>query len=461
MGAAVGGEIVANLDLVFVLLDPLRAPDGVAAQVHPRSQREAGIRCAVFVERGGDSALDLVHGPSADDLGQRREALAQLGPHLVAPRGTQRGAEGEPRWQVHAVVIAAEHQTRFLAQLPINAAAGHVLRVGVLEERRHGRRKQRIVRREGERFALVLVVHEEMNLVLPNRAPEREAGLLIRVRQDALGDEIGGIELVVAEIPVRRAPGRIRSGFADRIHHDAAGAALRHVESRGDHLELANRFAAELRLHDVAIRHPVGDFLPIHVQLVGAHVPEHAFPHRVGPGTGRQHGELLPIATVDRQHLHLAGIDVAAHSGLCDIDQGYRARDRDRLGHACQRHAKIEDDTLPQEQFKVFPSHRSKARQLGGDDVDAGPHGSDAVYARSVSHPAERVPRVGVLRGDGHARQDGVARVGYGSGNDRVLGAGGPRHRDDCSEHHREYDSRSRRRGPVMCHTLLLHGLRE
>src|SRR5439155_22488147 len=98
MAAAVGGEIVANLDFVFVLLDPLRALDGVAAQVHPRSQREAGIRCAVFVERGGDSALDLVHGPSADDLGQRREALAQLGPHLVAPRGTQRGAEGEPRW---------------------------------------------------------------------------------------------------------------------------------------------------------------------------------------------------------------------------------------------------------------------------------------------------------------------------------------------------------------------------
>src|SRR5688500_11160657 len=75
--------------------------------------------------------------------------------------------------------------------------------------------------REGDcpRLTLGLVLGEEVCAVAENWSAKRAAHLLIRVRQDALLDEVGGIEPIAAEETGERAAKRVGSGFGDGVRH--------------------------------------------------------------------------------------------------------------------------------------------------------------------------------------------------------------------------------------------------
>src|SRR5262249_37301673 len=104
------------------------------------------------------------------------------------------------------------------------------------------------------------------HFVLPDRTAERPTHLLVRIRQHALRDEVGGVETIVAKIAVKGARIRVGAGLRHRVHRDAARAPPGRVESRGYHLELTDCLTAELWLNGAA-RLRIGHLLAIHEQL--------------------------------------------------------------------------------------------------------------------------------------------------------------------------------------------------
>jgi hypothetical protein len=99
-----------------------------------------------------------------------------------------------------------------------------------------------------------------------DRAAVGGAHLLVRVRQDGAGEEVGRVEVVVAEVARQRSGRDIGARFRDRVHLEAGRAPLRGVEAAREELELRNRVAAEARLPAIAAlghRH----FLAIDVEL--------------------------------------------------------------------------------------------------------------------------------------------------------------------------------------------------
>ena len=77
---------------------------------------------------------------------------------------------------------------------------------------------------------LILIAGEEMNTVLDDRTTEGSAQLLIRIRKDALGDKIRGVERVIPEISCESAREDIRSRLRDCIDKHAGGAPLAGVK---------------------------------------------------------------------------------------------------------------------------------------------------------------------------------------------------------------------------------------
>ena len=69
---------------------------------------------------------------------------------------------------------------------------------------------------------------------------------LVLIRQDALGDVVGRIQLIVAKLAKRAARLDIASGFRDGLHLHADRAHPRDVVLVGDDLEFGNRLPAEL-----------------------------------------------------------------------------------------------------------------------------------------------------------------------------------------------------------------------
>ena len=96
----------------------------------------------------------------------------------------------------------------------------------------------------GLRLPLVFVTPEEMHATLHDWATEGPAHLLIRIGEDAVLDEIFGVELVAPEIARKRAGESIRPGLGDRIHEHPGGASVAGVKPVLDDLKLRNRIAA-------------------------------------------------------------------------------------------------------------------------------------------------------------------------------------------------------------------------
>ena len=95
------------------------------------------------------------------------------------------------------------------------------------------------------RLPRVAIAAKEVCLVLFDRPAKGCAQLLIRIRQDAIGDKIRGVELVAAEIAAKRAGVDIRSRLGDGIHDHAGRTPLAGVKPVLDDLKLADRVLVE------------------------------------------------------------------------------------------------------------------------------------------------------------------------------------------------------------------------
>ena len=158
--------------------------------------------------------LDLVHGPTAQDLRELSEDLARNlgvavgGARVVVVAGAERLKETRP--------AHLGHQVRFGRQLVIEAHACHLDARDAAPGNVEGGIRR--VPDGGERLVLVIDIPEEVHLVLPDRTAEGSGPLLVRVRNDEVQHGILGVELAVAEIADERSRRLVGARFGDRVH---------------------------------------------------------------------------------------------------------------------------------------------------------------------------------------------------------------------------------------------------
>src|SRR5688572_24922590 len=119
-----------------------------------------------------------------------------------------------------------EHETLARGELNVDSSAVLVLRARVGQvrdvEARPGTGED-----QAQRLPLTFVIGEEVGPILPYRSSERGADLLVRIRQHAIGHEIGGLETIVTKISRHRAGEEVGAGFGHGIDLDSAGPSLR------------------------------------------------------------------------------------------------------------------------------------------------------------------------------------------------------------------------------------------
>src|SRR5215813_4693316 len=98
---------------------------------------------------------------------------------------------------------------------------------------------------EGLRLALEAVAAEEMDPVSDDRAAKGPADLLIRIWQHPMGDEIGSVELIAAEISAEGAGEDVGARLGDRVHDHAGRMPLRRIEPVRQHFEFRDRISIE------------------------------------------------------------------------------------------------------------------------------------------------------------------------------------------------------------------------
>jgi hypothetical protein len=162
------------------------------------------------------------------------------------------------------------------------------------------------------RLALVLEAPEEVEPVSLNRSAKCRAELLVRIWQYFSGDRIFSIEAIVPEITGERTFVPVRARLGNRVDLHAHRATLARIHAAGV-LEFGNCVTTVARLPE-AQRHHVGDLLAIQVHLhadAGRLRRNRNFAHRVDAAARREHRQVHPVATLDRQLLHLTRVDVS------------------------------------------------------------------------------------------------------------------------------------------------------
>src|SRR6476661_8185957 len=151
-----------------------------------------------------------------------------VGAEIVKERVIARATYAQSRRRRELVVQTAQHGVRMAREVLVDVKG----RVWTVVD-------------EGLRRAFEAVAAEEMDSVSDNRASKGPADLLIRIRQHTMGDEIRGVELVVAEVTAERAGEYVRARLGDGVHDHAGRMPLRRIEPVRKHLEFRNRIAIE------------------------------------------------------------------------------------------------------------------------------------------------------------------------------------------------------------------------
>ena len=274
----------------------------------------------------------------------------------------------------------------------------------------------------GVRRALVLVVHEVVDAILLDRAAPGRRQLLVGVRQDFLLDEVGRVELVVAEVAGERTGCGVGAGLRDGVHLDAGGTALPRVEAVGDHLELGDRVLAETRLAEAG-GDELRDLLPVNVQLKAG---GRRLGDEVLAAAGGKQRQIHEVAPVDGQIRDLQRVDVAAQVRLRRVDERRFAGDRHRLLQRGGRHLQVERNLLTDLHLHAAAFDARKTGELRGDAVLADADW-DQVLARAVRDGFETIA-VGFVDGaHDHARQHAAGLIGNRAADRRFLSEGGHR----------------------------------
>ena len=85
-------------------------------------------------------------------------------------------------------------------------------------------------------------------------------------------------------------------------------------------------------------------------------------------------------------------------------------------------HLEVEPEALADLEPDVSSSHALETRQFGGNHVLAGGQEVEDVHAGGVGDDVARQAGRGRLQLDGHAGEDGAARIGHGALQRRIAG---------------------------------------
>ena len=168
--------------------------------------------------------------------------------------------------------------------------------------------------------------------------------------------------------------------------------------------------------------HLLRDLLPVEVQLERAIAHAGVVVDGVGGDALHLHGQLHPVAALQRQFLHLAAIDVAGHLRGADVDERRLAGHGERLAERGDLHRERHGAVLPDEHLHVGHDDGRKARELGLHLVPAGRDSTQPVVAALVADAREHAA---VLeRGGRHGRpgQCALRVVGDGADDGCLLG---------------------------------------
>src|SRR5262245_30566296 len=178
------------------------------------------------------------------------------------------------------------------------------------------------------RLAFVFEGPEVVPDILHNRSAERATNLLVLVRKTTSRHAVRRAERSVTKVAVHGARSHVRARFRNGLHLSPSRSSLADVEHASDHLEFSNSLATELWLTHNRERAVVGHLLTVEVQLKCGIARYARSTRRVIRRNALDlQRQLHPVATSQRQVLHLAPIDVSCNGRRCRIEERRIVRD--------------------------------------------------------------------------------------------------------------------------------------
>src|SRR5262245_56105781 len=127
-----------------------------------------------------------------------------VGATVVIERVIARATYAQSRRRRELVVQPSQHRVRMAGEVLVDVKGG----VWAVVDERLG-------------LPFEAVAAEEMDPIPHNRPAQGPADLLIRIWQHTMSDEIGSVELVVAEVTAKRAGEQVGARLGDGVHDHA------------------------------------------------------------------------------------------------------------------------------------------------------------------------------------------------------------------------------------------------
>ncbi len=328
-----------------------------------------------------------------------------------------------------------------LAQLRIGAERRVVPRDPIV--RRHVEAGEAGARNGRDIARLILIAREEEEPIAQDRATAVESHLLFVERFDLVGDEVLGVaQVAVAEEPKPRGAKLVGARLGHGVDHHAGGAAILGIVPVGDDLEFLDVLLAIALIRSSAA-------LAAHVDtvhLVFRHVAatkSGANRSRIATGSWHERDQIEPVASVERQVLHLRRADAAGEVGLLRFDERRFAGHRDGFLQRRNLHREGECRRLANLQQEVVLDDSVEPCELELELVTAHlerRHEKDAGRRR---HRRAARARIDMRGGHGNARYRGIAVI-----HDRAANIREPRLSERRSAK-RQHDADRRQRAPA------------
>ena len=332
------------------------------------------------------------------------------------------GAGGEGLVILEGEAIDAPVDAILAAGLIVDAAKIFIDREGLGEDQVARAAGQQRGTRDAAGLMLAFIRAEVPELFPTNGTAEGSTVLLVGERSDDVGDGIGGVEGVVAEVAERGAVEVVVAGLGLDINGDTGGAADGSVEAVSDDLELTDGVGREARLAEAGVCGVLSDLesIEIDLELAGVRASKRSVvDDGVDAHTGNEGGELHVVAAVDGQVPDVVWGDIACDGGGGSVDGHILGADDDGFGGASDGQHDVDGGGLADEHGGLY-LHRSEVRGSDGDDVIACGERGNLIDAAGIG--------LGVDDGspdladfDGGVGDDGSLRVGDVAGDSGLL----------------------------------------
>ena len=136
---------------------------------------------------------------------------------------------------------------------------------------------------------------------------------------------------------------------------------------------------------------------------------------RVAARAGNQRDQVKPVAAVQRQRLHLLGIDVSGQLGFLRVDNRRLAADRHRFLQRRDFHREVDRRRLADSDSESLPQDAAETGQFSRHFVGPERQGGHQVGAVRPGRRRSGGAGLDVVRRHGHARQHRAAFVDDGA----------------------------------------------